>query len=250
MPSMYRVLVVDDEAEIRRALSAYYPWNELGFVVSAQAKDAEEARSLVEAGGIDLVLSDIRMPGSSGLELAGWISRAHPGTVVVLLSAFRKFEYAQEALNRGVRAYIVKPPAMGEFRALLSEIKAELDLSSADTLTRGGPVGVVKDYVRGNLGSCSLEGAARAVGMSPSYLSAWFLERSGEHFSDFVLRSRMELAARLLGDRRESVVEVSAELGYSNPKNFSRAFRAFYGSSPRDWRRSLESGGGPSGGLA
>jgi YesN/AraC family two-component response regulator len=233
---MYRVLVVDDEAEIRRALSAYYPWNELGFVVSAQAGDAAEARGFLAAGGIDLVLADIRMPGESGLELAQWISHERPGTVVVLLSAFRKFEYAQDALKCGVRAYVVKPPAMDEFRSLLASIREELDAAKPRATAGGRALDLVRDYVRGNLGACSLEGAAKVLGMSPSYLSTWFLERAGEHFSDFVLRSRMERAARLLGDRRESVVASSVELGYANPKNFSRAFRAYYGVGPREWR--------------
>ncbi len=239
---MYRVLVVDDEAEIRRALSAYYPWNELGFVVKAQAADAAEARLVVEEGGVDLVLSDIRMPGESGLELARWVSLERPGILVVLLSAFRKFEYAQDAIQCGVRAYLVKPPSMAEFRSLFSSLRSELDARRPGPLPPGGALDIVRDYVRGNLGACSLEGAANAVGMSPAYLSTWFRERSGERFSDFVLRSRMERASRLLADRRESVLAASAELGYSNPKNFSRAFRSYFGSGPREWRKGRESG--------
>lgn len=243
---MYRVLVADDEAEIRRALSAYYPWNELGFVVCAQARDAAEARSFVEEGGVDLLFADIRMPGETGLELARWISREHRGIVVVLLSAFRKFEYAQDALKYGVRAYLVKPPAMEEFRTLFAAIKIELDSARTGGRPSNGTIENIKDYVRGNLSACSLAGAARAVGMSPSYLSTWFLERSGGHFSDFVLRSRMERASRLLGERRASVAEVGAELGYSNPKNFSRAFHAYFGLGPRQWRKDREAADGHS----
>jgi two-component system, response regulator YesN len=234
---MYRVLIVDDEAEIRGTVAAYYPWAELGFVVAAQASSAREARGILESEGIDVLLADIRMPGGSGLELASFAREARPGVKVVMLSAYRKFEYAQEALRLGARAYLVKPPAMDEFRKLFADIRSELDGEKAASGPADAVVRSVREFTRGNLRTACLEAAAEAVGMSPGYLSTYFHERTGERYSDYLSRMRMERAARLLADRLWSVADVSAELGYSNPKNFSRAFKNYYGSSPRDYLR-------------
>jgi len=237
---MYRVLIADDELEIRSALAAYYPWAELGFVVIGQASSASEARAILEAEELDALLCDIRMPGGSGLELAAWVRENRPGVKVVILTAYRKFEYAQEAIRCGVRSYLVKPPAMDDFRELFGRIRAELDDEGRASIGAGAEdpiVRAVREFARGKPGAASLEAAAAAVGMSPGYLCTYFRERTGEHYSDYLARIRMEKAAKLLSEMLRSVVDVARELGYSNPKNFSRAFKKYYGSSPRDYVR-------------
>jgi Response regulator containing CheY-like receiver domain and AraC-type DNA-binding domain len=235
---MYRVLIVDDELEIRSSLAAYYPWTELGFVVIGQAASAAEARALAEAEAVDVLLCDIRMPGGSGLELAAWARDRFPRAKVVMLSAYRKFEYAQEAIRLGVRAYLVKPPAMEDFRALFGQIRSELDaegVSSAGAIQADPVVRAAREYLRGNLGCATLESTAEAVGVSPSYFCTYFRDRTGEHFSEYLTRLRMERAVKLLSERLLSVELAARELGYASPKSFSRAFKKYYGSSPREY---------------
>ncbi|MCX7027472.1 MAG: response regulator [Spirochaetes bacterium] len=247
---MYRVLIVDDEAEIRSALATYYPWAELGYVVAGRASCATEARAAIQTDTIDVVLCDIRMPGESGLEFAAWLAAGHPQVKVVLLSAYRKFEYAQEAFKYGVKGYLVKPPSEEEFRSVFGALARELDAEAEargtepparealKAETEGDPV--LRDifaYLRGNIGDACLKAAARAAGMNPTYFSTWFKERTGKSFSTTVTAMRMEKAAGLLAGKDFSVAQAGAELGYSNPKNFSRAFRRHFGSSPRAYRR-------------
>jgi two-component system, response regulator YesN len=248
---MRKVLIVDDEVEIRSALATYYPWNELGFVVAGRASCATEARSAIASDSIDAVLCDIRMPGESGLEFAAWLAAEHPDVKLVLLSAYRNFEYAQEAFKYGVKRYLVKPPSEEEFRSVFGAMAKELDAEEAargaeppappaggPELPGGDPVlADILAYLRGNLGDACLKAAARAAGMNPTYFSTWFRQKLGRSFSDTVSSMRMEKAARLLTDKGISVAGVASELGYSNPKNFSRAFRQRFGSSPRTYRR-------------
>jgi YesN/AraC family two-component response regulator len=254
---MYRVLIVDDEAEIRSALAAYYPWTELGFVVAARASCVAEARAVVEAEVIDVVLCDIRMPGESGLEFAAWLAAERPEIKVVLLSAYRKFEYAQEAFKYGVRGYLVKPPSDEEFRAVFKAVAKELESEpgrkvasysaagiEAGILAAAGRAGAldpilgdVLTYLRGNIGDACLKTAARTAGMNPTYFSTWFHEKSGMAFSDIVATMRMEKAAHLIVEKGMRIVDVSAELGYTNPKNFSRAFKRHFGASPKAYKR-------------
>lgn len=248
---MYRVLIVDDEVEIRSALAVYYPWAELGFVVAARASCAREARAVVETEIINAVLCDIRMPGESGLEFAAWLATEHPHVRVVFLSAYRKFEYAQEAFKYGVRGYLVKPPSDEEFRSVFGAIAKELDAESeevrrlqAQTRTfqaaLSGTDPVLTDvfaYLRGNIRDACLKAAARTVGMNSTYFSTWFRQKSGKAFSSTVTGMRMEQAALLILEKGMHVTEVSAELGYTSPKNFSRAFRHHFGTSPKAYKR-------------
>jgi AraC-like DNA-binding protein len=77
--------------------------------------------------------------------------------------------------------------------------------------------------------------------MNPQYVSRIFHERTGEHFHTFLARTRMQMAARLLRDGGHPAREVSELVGYSNQKNFTRAFKRHFGVAPLAWRR----GGGP-----
>lgn len=253
---VHRVLIVDDEAEIRSALATYYPWTELGFVVAGQAAGSKEARAVIEQEHIDVVLCDIRMPGESGLEFAAWLSKVHPATRIVLLSAYRKFEYAQEAFKYGVRGYLVKPPTEEEFRTVFGVVAKELAQESEERLrsadraqsAMGGPVSeedhlrnsVLDDvfaYLRGNCRSACLKTAAKIARMNSTYFSTWFRSKTGRTFHDALTELRMTKAVYLLLEQGKSVVETSEEVGYENPKNFSRAFRRHFGMSPKAYAR-------------
>ncbi len=105
--------------------------------------------------------------------------------------------------------------------------------------TAGGDpfVEAVRRYVERDCAHASLKGAARTVGMNPQYVSRLFHERTGETFHTLLSRTRMEKAARLLRDGGFHACEVSELVGYSNQKNFTRAFKQHFGAAPLTWRR-------------
>jgi cyclic di-GMP phosphodiesterase len=99
------ILIVDDDEAIRSLLSACLDesyW-------CATAASAEEAVTLLKTGSFNLVLSDITMPGKSGLELCGYVQKNCPRTVVVMISAMTDIDYAVEAMRQGAFDYITKP---------------------------------------------------------------------------------------------------------------------------------------------
>jgi two-component system response regulator YesN len=249
---MYRLLIVDDEEDIRRGLSEYFPWAETGFEVAGTAENGRQAFELVAAGGVDVVLSDIRMPVMSGIQLAKALSEAGRAVPIVFLSAYRDFSYARQALQYGVRDYVLKPTDHAELRSVFARLKRDLDRGRPAAAGRqrasgdaegGDPfVSAVRGYVQRDCAHASLKGAARVVGMNPQYVSRLFRERSGENFHVFLARTRMEEAARLLRDGGYRAYEVSEMVGYSNQKNFTRAFKQHFGRAPLAFRRQ----GGPS----
>lgn len=244
---MYRLLIVDDEEDIRRGLAELFPWREVGFEVVGTAENGRQALDVVAAGGVDALLSDIRMPVMSGIELARSLSDAGLAVPIVFLSAYRDFSYARQAIKHGVRDYVLKPTDYEELRTVFSRLKRDLDRGrpasaggrGAARRSEGGDpfVAAVRGHVERDPAKASLKSTARVVGMNPQYVSRLFRERTGEHFHVFLARTRMEEAARLLRDGAYRAYEVSAMVGYSNQKNFTRAFKRHFGVAPLAFRR-------------
>lgn len=124
---MYRVLLVDDELEIRSGLKLKIDWASLRFQVSGEAQDGREALSLLEQHRYDLVLTDIRMPIMSGLELLKQCAENYPHLKVIVLSGYDDFHFVKAALQCGARDYLLKPVVRSELTGILGKLREELD---------------------------------------------------------------------------------------------------------------------------
>ncbi len=99
----YRVLLADDEEEIRSGISRKIDWPSLGFTLVGEAGNGEEALELADQLRPDVVLTDIKMPFMDGLELCRRLRVSLPGARLVVFSGFDDFEYARRAMSLGVR---------------------------------------------------------------------------------------------------------------------------------------------------
>lgn len=106
---MWNLLVVEDESIVRVGLRYMVNWEKLGVYWKAEASNGEEALRILETEQIHMVMTDIRMPGMDGIELARQMKQRHPGVPVVFLSSFDDFAYAKEALRLSVVDYLHKP---------------------------------------------------------------------------------------------------------------------------------------------
>jgi YesN/AraC family two-component response regulator len=241
---MYRLLIVDDEEDIRRGLADFFPWEEIGFRVVGAAEDGKQALSILRKGEVDVVFSDIRMPVMSGVELARILYETGMKVKVVFLSAYRDFSYARQALEYGVRGYVLKPTSYSEIQSVFKRLKKEMDLepSALRTSETGRKTNTAIDAINGYMereyARASLKEAARIVHMSSQYVSRLFKEKTGKNFNSRLKEIRMRKAAQLLQDVDYLTYEVSEIVGYGNPKNFSRTFKRYFGVSPRQFRHS------------
>lgn len=123
----YTVLVVDDEQEQRRALIEKVQWAAAGFEVVGEAENGVEALDLVETLEPDLILTDIRMPMITGLELAARVRQLRPATQMVILSGYDSFEYARTAIDYNIIRYLLKPISSAEMSQELFDIHRRMD---------------------------------------------------------------------------------------------------------------------------
>lgn len=121
------VVILDDEQLILQTLRTALPWRQLGFTVAGSAENGQEGRALIDAVQPDLVLTDIVMPGLTGLELVEYCAQKHPGTRFILLSAHSEFAYAQKAMSYGVTHYVLKPIDTEKLVAAVRAVARELD---------------------------------------------------------------------------------------------------------------------------
>lgn len=123
----YRILLVDDEEEVRKSIIKKINWEQAGFQVVGDAENGEEALEKVEALEPDVVFTDIRMPYMDGLTLTERIRQSRPSVKVLIFSGFDDFEYAQQAIKLNVTEYILKPVNVEELTAILKRIRENLD---------------------------------------------------------------------------------------------------------------------------
>lgn len=124
---MYTVVVADDEEELRRAIIKKVDWERIGFRIVGEAENGIEALELVEKEEPDLLLTDIKMPFVSGIELARQVREVRPATQIAFLSGFDEFKYAQQAIQYNIISYMLKPISMIELTKELTGIKEKID---------------------------------------------------------------------------------------------------------------------------
>lgn len=124
---MYKVMLVDDEVIIREGLKSRIDWATHGFELAGDYANGLEAQAAIIADPPDLIISDICMPFVDGLALAEFVHEHYPDTKMILLTGFDEFEYARRAIRLKVSDFILKPITAKEIRALLKQIKLEMD---------------------------------------------------------------------------------------------------------------------------
>lgn len=125
--ALYKVLLADDEKEIRDGIIRRIDWQANGFQLVGDAANGQEAWELAEKVRPDVVMTDIKMPFMNGLELGEKLAVHLPLTKLVLFSGFDDFEYAKQAIKINATEYILKPIDAKELVALLQKLKKQLD---------------------------------------------------------------------------------------------------------------------------
>lgn len=244
-----KVLIVDDERVICESIKADFgrmehPWKYEVFT----AQSVTSAQKIYYREAPELVITDINMPGGSGLILVSEIHKDNPDCALLVLSAYDNFEYVRNAFTMGAWDYILKPIAFSELENCVRHMAEKVSAGKVDfrsekscDLEEIEEVFRIEDaagYIREHIGEkLSASELARKMAVSYSSFGRLFREHTGMSFSAYLLWYRMERAKEYLEYSPMKIKQVASKVGYrENPQHFSRDFTRQVGMSPKEYR--------------
>jgi len=239
---MYKLMIVEDEAIIRRGLIYSIDWGNMGFSVVSDAEDGKKALRLLNDNVPDVILTDIRMPIMDGLRLMSEVSEQYPQIKLVALSGYGDFSYAQHAIQCGALGYILKPTNDEEIKRVFCRVKLILDGTAAPALPKtrflDPAIQRVEKYIGENFNEkITLNDVAKIAYMNPTYFSTFFKQKTGSSFRDYLTRIRMDKAKELTLTTDLKGYYISVMVGYDDYRHFSRLFREVHGISISELRK-------------
>ena len=239
---MLRLLIADDEVIERKVLYKTLQKNIGDQCVIFQAENGRQALEQLESVLPDVVITDICMPFVDGLELARNIYEKFPDTIVVVLTGFSEFSYAQQAIRMGAVDYLLKPCRSSEILTKLESVAAPWMAEKVETPAGEGNllVRTAMEYMMDHMSEdINLTMVAEKAGVSTAYLSTLFTQKVGCGFVDYLNKLRIDCACDYMHDGRLKVYEIAFKVGYHDEKYFSKVFKKITGQSPSTYRRNI-----------
>jgi len=119
---LIKVFVVDDEIRQRNAIIKHTQWEKYNMAVTGEAESAQQALELAQAGPPDLLITDIRLIGTDGLELSERMRMLNKKLDIIMITGYEEFDYAKTAVGLGVSAFLIKPVDFVQFEKCLEQI--------------------------------------------------------------------------------------------------------------------------------
>lgn len=263
--SIIKLMIIDDEKWVRVSIKNLIHWDRLSLNLIDEADNGNSGLQSCKIHKPDIVLTDIRMPGLSGIEIMQKVAEINPETLFIVISGYGEFNYVQQALKLGAFDYLLKPIKEEVINPILSRAKAKIlakrnkksELKkmkniikkledslecNSDELTRkmhtDDRFNLVLDYIKNNFHSenISLEAAADKAYMSKTYFSKCFKKRIGIGFLDYITRLRLDKAKHLLTTTTLAISEIAFSCGFRDKNYFAKVFKNNYQCTPSEYR--------------
>ena len=243
---MYRVVLIDDEKRIVEGLRKVVRWEDFGCQVAGDAGDAVSGAALIRDIRPDILFTDIRMPGDDGLTMLAGLRSEFSDMQVVVLTGYREFNYAQEAIRLGVTRFLLKPSKLDEIYDALRTATERLGAQSSSADNRESRyaqshiVNHAIEYMETHFADkLTLQEVADSCYVSQWHLSKLLNKQTNGTFYDALNEIRVREAIRLLADPKLRVGDIGAMVGYQDSAHFARVFKKFTGMSANEYRNSL-----------
>ena len=244
---MYRVVLIDDESIIVEGLRRVVKWADYGCEVVGTASDAAEGTELIRRLRPHILFTDIRMPGQDGLSMLAGLRSEFPNMQVAVLTGYRDFSYAQEAIRLGVTRFLLKPSKMDEIREALETMTGKLDQlpqeSDEDDQTQNAGSFIVNKAIRfmeeNYRQKLTLQEVADCCYVSQWHLSKLLNRYAEKSFYDILNSIRIQAAKKLLEDPSLKIGDISEMVGYADTAHFARIFKKLENMSANEYRNSL-----------
>lgn len=246
---MRKILIVEDEKMIRYGIYVMIEESGVAYREITECRNGKEAVAALEKDRYDLVLTDVRMPRMSGLELAEWIyenmdEESRP--LIVAISGYAEFEYAKGMMRYKAMDYLLKPVDRNELNKILwnaeeiirarggnSEAGNPADMEITLTSISKNKMRKAVDYIRQNYGNpIDMAEVSNHVSMNYSMFSSTFKEYTGENFSTYLKKLRIEKSRKLLGNTDMNINEIAGKVGFEDARHFGKVFKEMTGMTP------------------
>ena len=245
---MNKVMICDDEVFIRNILTLNFDWEKYGLKVESVAVNGIEGFKSFCVNPVDIIITDIRMPLMSGIEMSRKIRELDKRVEIIFLSSYDEFEYARSAIEIGVCDFVLKPIRDSELEKAIKRAVAKLCEKDGtapspaaeeprEEGTQNQIINEVNSYIERNINKrLTIKEVAEVFHYTPNYLGHIYREAMGMHFGDYVIKRKMETAAKLLRVPHNQIGDVAASLGYEHMTQFIRHFKSYWGVTPNMYR--------------
>ena len=240
-----KIMIVDDEPKIRRGMKTLLEEQD-GFEVIGIYDNAMSSLSDLDEKQPNVLITDIKMPEYSGLDLIEKIREKDKNLYIIILSGYGSFKYAQRAIRSGVYRYLTKPTNPRELISVLREIELKIEggnrtvsKSEEKESVEVGNLLIRKalDYIELHYAEkIGLKTLSDALYISPNYFSDLFRRHMKVKFSDFLIEYRLKKACILLKKPEYKVSEISEMVGFRDSTYFSTVFKKTYNLTPLEYK--------------
>ncbi len=259
---MYRIVIADDERFIREGLKQL-EWASQGMEIVGEAKNGIEAMEIIDSTVFDVLLTDIRMPGKTGTELAKHLQQMNSKAKTIILSGYGEFGYAKEAIVSGVFEYILKPSTpeeildaakracekiekerdrqeeVEEISKELQEYKKVLGSQPINESQKKTEIEKILIYIYQHyMEELTLAVLAKHFHFNTIYLSTYIKRNTGRTFLEILTSIRMLQAAELLKTTTLKNAEVGYKVGIPDERYFGQVFKKTYKITPYEYKKS------------
>lgn len=250
---MYSVYLLDDEPWALKGLRNSFAWEKLGFNIAAQSSNPLEIHKLAKETPPNLIITDIRMPGMTGLELIKSLRELEVSCDFIIVIGFADFSYAQQAMEYNVLNYILKPIDIEKTIPLLQKVYADIDRkqklkhysSQISQSTNqhcnqqtNENFNAMIEYINGHFSSdkMSLHYMADKFNLNSTYICDLFKKTLSITFNEYVTELRLKKACSMLSNTNLAVYEIAEQVGYK-PYYFNTLFKKKYNTTPLKYRK-------------
>ena len=241
-----KLLVADDEEVIRRGVAKYIRLHTDRFDKIYEAENGQEAIDLLLKYQPDILLLDVQMPLKNGLDVMKEAERAGLHPIVVILSGYDEFKYAQQALRFGAKEYLLKPGRAADILKCLNRLVddslgleepcVQEEENGTNQLVKRAKEYIAEHYME----NITLSDTAEILGITGGYLSTLFQKSLQCGFIDYLNRVRIERACCYLEQNYFKTYEIAYKVGFRDEKYFSKVFKKVMGMSPKEYRMSVD----------
>lgn len=241
-----KILVAEDEDIIRRGVVKYIQLHTDRFDTVYEAENGQDAFDIIIKYQPDIVLLDIQMPKMDGITIMQKLAKTNIQPLIVVLSGYDEFRYAQNALRYGAKEYLLKPVRASDILACLNQLadkylvtEKKEDYCASDD--ENSFVNEAKKYIEEHYSeNLSVGDVAEKIGISSGYLSTMFNQELGLGFAEYLNGLKVEHACVYLEQNYLKVYEIAYKVGFHDEKYFTKVFKKIKGMTPKDYRRNHE----------